>query len=456
MNPFNLLQTQFNENKQEQINAFESFGNQFSKNSKPQTIQTMTSNPITAALAGSLSTSLSNNSTFNTPQPDTTPLPIADVKQRPQVAPVVNNTASNQLEITANKVAQPTPQPTRAEKTLTDLEGLLAKQGEQGERTLSLQEEQKLAEKQEQLNAINAEAIQTDASYQKQIDEVSKNTRGMSTAQLNAEVGRIKTARNRDLADIATRQAVAQGNVQLANQIIQQKIDAEFEPIKNQIESLKTFYNIYQNDLTASESKALDAQIRRQESDLDFARQKELLAVRQQYDLENMGIKSAVEAQQVAEQNRRLIPALQDKQSQLSNLIAKVDSGTGAVGMTAIGRISPLNFLTGEKTNFIADVEQLISQETLDTLINLKKEGGTLGALSEPERLMLQSAASKIGTWRQEKDGKAVGYKTTPEAFKTELETLKMITNRAIVEAGGTVNDDPLGIKGEDPLNLKI
>ena len=114
---------------------------------------------------------------------------------------------------------------------------------------------------------------------------------------------------------------------------------------------------------------------------------------------------------------------------------------------------------SGEAEGFIASIDQLTSRETLDTLIALKAKGGTLGALSSTELDMLERSASKIGTWRKSNDeGETTHYDTTEALFAKELKTLRTLTNKAIVNAGGEINADPLGlgVGQADPLNLGI
>lgn len=118
--------------------------------------------------------------------------------------------------------------------------------------------------------------------------------------------------------------------------------------------------------------------------------------------------------------------------------------GANAVGPNKLARFSATSFMTGKKQEFIGKVEQLISQGTLDALLNLKKAGGTLGALSDQERIMLQNSASKIGAWTmRDKNGRVTGYKVSEKAFKSELDNLKMLAQRAIQNAGsqtGVIN----------------
>jgi len=116
---------------------------------------------------------------------------------------------------------------------------------------------------------------------------------------------------------------------------------------------------------------------------------------------------------------------------------------TGTVGAYGISRWTPFTADKADKQDFIAGVEQLIDQKTLDTLIELKKAGGTLGALSDQERIMLKNAASKIGNWAiADKNGKVTGYAISEKYFKAELETIKALAQKAISEATGSLLDD--------------
>lgn len=97
--------------------------------------------------------------------------------------------------------------------------------------------------------------------------------------------------------------------------------------------------------------------------------------------------------------------------------------------------------MDSKEKNFIATVEQLISQSTLDTLIAAKAKGATFGALSDKETAMLKSAASKIGTWSMEnKKGKVLGYSIDEASFKKELETLRDLASKAINAASGSTS----------------
>lgn len=114
----------------------------------------------------------------------------------------------------------------------------------------------------------------------------------------------------------------------------------------------------------------------------------------------------------------------------------------GAVGPNKLGRLAPIQSLTGAKSNFIAGVEQLKSQLTLDSLIRAKAQGATFGALSEGELNTLSSSATKIGTWAiKDKNGNVAGYNTSEESFKKELDKINNYAKLDYILKGGNPSD---------------
>lgn len=110
-----------------------------------------------------------------------------------------------------------------------------------------------------------------------------------------------------------------------------------------------------------------------------------------------------------------------------------LDSSVGPNKLTRKS-IFDVDGLTGARQSFIAGVQQLISQDTLDTLLQLKQAGGTLGALSDGERKTLENAASKISTWaiKDPKTQEVTGYNVSEKAFRDELNRIKALTEKAV------------------------
>lgn len=124
----------------------------------------------------------------------------------------------------------------------------------------------------------------------------------------------------------------------------------------------------------------------------------------------------------------------------------------GAVGGAILGGATgyaTTDQFSGQAQNFIADVEQLTSKETLDTLINAKAKGATFGALSIPELALLQQSATKINKWAIHVDNDpnkpVIGYNTDEQSFLKELEQVKKLAQKGIAQSGGNILGGTIG-----------
>lgn len=156
--------------------------------------------------------------------------------------------------------------------------------------------------------------------------------------------------------------------------------------------------------------------------------------------------KKVEELQRAQAINQQNVETFTDKVNQIKG-IKKDEYADIAVGANpfARGLGSPItslkNFFTGGKQNFIADIQNLTSKETLDNLIAIKQAGGTFGSLTEKELDMLINSATKIGRWEMtDENGQVTGYKVGQKAFNDELSRLQGLAEKAIVKAGGNVN----------------
>jgi len=134
---------------------------------------------------------------------------------------------------------------------------------------------------------------------------------------------------------------------------------------------------------------------------------------------------------------------------QVKNTIAQIqalgtmDGLSAAVGPNPLARWNILEPFNSSKSNYIASVEQVVSQLSLDNLIKVKAAGGTFGALSDREMDILSGSATKLAAYRVKNgDGKVVGYDATEAQFKTELanivSTLNSYYNRMAGTTGST------------------
>ena len=138
--------------------------------------------------------------------------------------------------------------------------------------------------------------------------------------------------------------------------------------------------------------------------------------------------------------NQQTISILEDKLNTFNEVLNNKQGLKRAVGEYATKRWTPFTADKAELVDFVGKVEQLTSEETINTLLDLKKAGGTLGALSDQERIMLQNAATAIGNWKIEdkKTEKVKGYEVSEDVFIKEIKRLQELTQKALKEAGGT------------------
>jgi GH24 family phage-related lysozyme (muramidase) len=109
----------------------------------------------------------------------------------------------------------------------------------------------------------------------------------------------------------------------------------------------------------------------------------------------------------------------------------KTSVGEGALGRTDFS--IPFTSIGKESNKFRANMKQLLSQATLNKLLELKAAGGTLGAISEKELEILGKAAVALGSV-ETKEGLASGKSNLSEAdFKTALETLRMASMKVYI-----------------------
>jgi len=122
------------------------------------------------------------------------------------------------------------------------------------------------------------------------------------------------------------------------------------------------------------------------------------------------------------------VTATEEKISDLNRLLTHggLNSAVGTSFLTRGNKLNIWDRLTGNTQDFIGSVQQLLSSETLKSLIDAKAQGATFGALSEGELKILTESASKIGKWAiKDKEGDIVGYNTSEKSFKDEINKIK-------------------------------
>jgi hypothetical protein len=335
-----------------------------------------------------------------------------------------------------------------------------------------------------ELNDISSQINSKTLAYRRQIEKTRENSGGMFGGAVEQEVGRIERQAASELADLAVIQQAKNNNYATAREIADRKVAAQLETQQNELEALKFFYSDNKEKLNKKEdqqfqlliserSRLLTEQADEKKAINNLALEALKAGAPASVAQRMMGAKSQMEAlgmggsylrpqgggaptvktingvdmqwNPATQQwenigtngtNSAVVQPLQTKLDLVNSLVNNI-SKQNAVGPNKLARWSPVSLVTGGKGDFIAGVQQLTSQETMNALLNLKKAGGTLGALSEGESRMLKASASKIGTWAQtDSDGNITGYKTTEKAFKAELQRIQELTRKALEEAG--------------------
>lgn len=119
------------------------------------------------------------------------------------------------------------------------------------------------------------------------------------------------------------------------------------------------------------------------------------------------------------------------------SLFAGVGAIPGAVIGSVVGGVTMASqgvkdTITGDRQDFIAGVEQLRQQLTLDKLIEAKSSGATFGALSDSEKQTLSEAATRIGNWAVKDGDSVIGYNTSEKSMRKEID---LINNYAKLDA---------------------
>lgn len=139
----------------------------------------------------------------------------------------------------------------------------------------------------------------------------------------------------------------------------------------------------------------------------------------------------------------------QAKQASFVNSIDTLKTHAGiskAVGVVGLARFTPFkaDVLSGQVSEFTGSVEQIVKQLTLNTFAEAKEKGITFGAMTAPEWAILGDSATKINSWRRERDDGSIYYATSESAFKRELNVLSNFAKIDSIRKG--VNPADIGV----------
>lgn len=356
--------------------------------------------------------------------------------------------------------------------------------GERGATQMSLEEQAGIPTLNKELVDIENQLRQTDLDFRRQREAVMSRP-GLTMASANAELAQLARTQNSQLADLEVIRQARSNSLTNAQSLIDRKIELEFADKKAKVDAIKFIYDENKDLLSKEEDNLLSETIRREERAFNLAKSEfekveseklQLVRNAQANGASNQVMSAIMQSKSIEEAYKNagrygvsiddkiknaqldkirselpvdLPEAEKEKAIVIADKINAFDSILGnklglklSVGPTGLNRMAGALDITsggiGAKQEFIASVEQLVSEETLNSLINAKAKGATFGALSEGELALLKQTASKIGKWSKEKNGKVVGYEAPESAFIQELNTLKNLQIKAYEKATGT------------------
>ena len=346
--------------------------------------------------------------------------------------------------------------------------------GQRRERAQEIQEGLKISEMTNELNDLQLKMTQKLAAY-RGLNE-SLGDQAIPQPLIVGQRAALQRQQAVELGNLAMVATAIQGNIETAQSIANQMLDLEFGGLQAELNNTMALLDLQQGQLSKEEA--------RQASRIEFIMGERQRILNEQradreasYDLlmrmaEIGADTSVIDPNRSFEENLQSVAPVISQMAQLDGLMvdaapagltaaeqAALDGArdkidliddlmghpglSGSVGAGLLARWTPFRIDKADKADFFAGVQRLISQDTLQTLINLKQAGGTLGALSDQERLMLERAASKLGSWMKlDRNGNPTGkLVVSEEIFLQELSRLREVAQRAITAASAPADD---------------
>jgi hypothetical protein len=397
----------FNRNKTSQTSSLQNFSaNLFGTKAPtlPKMDTSLVSRPTSPLPAPRLSTPVVATSTATAPRAvtvDRTPTTVSQLTAPSGFIPPAptGTNAVNKLDMQASASLVPNRVSDRS-SGLTRMTDLLEQQGKQSERYNELADEQGFAKKQEAYNEALAQEAIIDRQYERQLRTLREGAVGQSEGSIQNQEQELRRMRSQEVADLAIITAARQGDVTTAQNIIKQKLDAEFEPIAQQIETLQSFLQLNQDDLSESEKIMLQAQIDQQTASAK-SQYDQAVTSNQANAYQTMLDNGTITIDKVPKEvlgylnTQGYVPAeqkaaLQLNKANLDNAF-KILNNSALTGATGKLRVPGFLDFSGSYKNVREDIVSLMAGMTLDNLAKMK------GVPSDRDILIVQSATSKLG-----------------------------------------------------------
>lgn len=196
------------------------------------------------------------------PQTPNTPTP------QPTVAAPAGTTANKDGTVTPNPPETSTANPTN-DSIKTSLQQMIGELGNEGNVQNNLNTAEGVDQKTQQATQDYNTYIAAKQQLANQISNIQANSTGMSKEAVDEAVQQASRIGNANVSNLALQSSISQGNLTAAEKIVSDKMTAQFQPIKDSISALESFNTINNNDLTESQSKAIDAKAAQLKTETD-------------------------------------------------------------------------------------------------------------------------------------------------------------------------------------------
>lgn len=334
-------------------------------------------------------------------------------------------------------------------------------------------------EQQYGIQKLSADALSAKANYDsvelayRRQKEATMTDGAISREQKAATISEIERKEASQKADIAIDYNLKQGLLSNAKELMQKQIALELEPMKLKVDYYKDNRDRFDKILDKTEMRQYDY-IQKKEERAYQAAQKagdrlndlKMEAIKNGASWDDVkNIKSLADFANISKTPLKVAQKtfdIKEKITGIDEMLSNKAGIRGSVGPTRLQRGGILTVVPRGKLN--ADIQQLISQTTLDNLINAKAKGATFGALSEGELKLLSASGSKLATWaKTDKNGNITGFKASEKQVKDELDKIKSYAVRDYEITTGrpyATENDPAGLGIDivqyDPAGLGI
>lgn len=411
-------------------------------------------NPMTGLLNKPQGFSLSTSASKAVDKATTTPTdgarlgtnaPVVQPKPQPSTAlnslqalntSTATNVQTNQAQVQKMEAQTlaPEAQPSQLQQTLQSILGIGNQLETRGARSLEIQQQEGVFDKKARAKQLENEILSRSQAYEKQIREAQKNPEGKSWGAMEAGINDLRRQSAQELADLSIAYKIASDDYTGAWEMAQVKIDAEFEPLQQRLETLKTYYQLAQDDMTESEKMQAQQKIREQESTLDFERTKQLKAYEQQIRQSDPLYQAQVRAQEASIAN--IYDQISDRRNAQREAILKATTEAEKKQAEIIG-----------KTDQVLEIKALASSLLNETGNKLGSGGGgAVGAGFKKSFLNLipfVSGDAMRGTSRADWESKAsrLGDMLTLDNLKLMSGPLTDNDIKILANAGSTIKN---------------